>query len=311
MRAWMFPGQGAQYVGMAHDLLSDNVLETSLIKETRERLGTDIVELMLHGPEEVLRLTENAQPAIVLHSVLAAKKALSYGYKPDYLVGQSLGEYSALVVAGSMDLLDALEAVKLRGNLMQNAVPDGVGSMAAIVGLRAETVKEICDTYGSDEEISISNYNAPEQVVISGLREIVDSCAARAKEAGARRVVNLDVSAPFHTKLLAGAAEGLRKKLESVRISTPSVPVISNVTGEPAPQDKAGIVSSLVEQVCAPVRWEQGVKYLLEQGVHAFFEIGPGSSLSGLVKKISRGARVYPTDGRNIEEVMKEGYADA
>ncbi|HAA86131.1 MAG TPA: [acyl-carrier-protein] S-malonyltransferase [Kosmotogaceae bacterium] len=308
MIAWMFPGQGAQYVGMAGDLLSSDDTVCGALEDIEERLGVDIARIMQNGPEEQLRLTENAQPAILLHSVLSARRAIEKGFRPDFLLGQSLGEYSALVVSGAMDLADAVEIVRLRGKLMQQVVPEGKGAMAAIIGLGAEATSKICNEIGSEDEICISNYNAPEQVVVSGLREYVEKAAEKAGESGARKVVMLGVSAPFHTKLLAPAGESLRKRLQMIEIRPPSVPVISNVSAQPVPQSKEGIIELLVRQVSSPVRWEESIKYLVGNSVDSFVEFGPGASLSGLVRKIDNKAKAHPTDRKDIAAVMNEVY---
>ena len=310
MIAWMFPGQGAQYVGMASDLLSSDNTECGALKDIEERLGVDIARIMQNGPEEMLRLTENAQPAILLHSVLSARRAIEKGFKPRFLLGQSLGEYSALVISGAMDLTDAVEIVRHRGRLMQQAVPEGKGAMAAIIGLDAGVTRKICSEIGSEDEICVSNYNAPEQVVVSGLREFVEKAAEKAGESGARRTVMLGVSAPFHTKLLVSAGESLRKRLHEVEIRPPSLPVISNVSAEPLPESKEGIIELLVRQVSSPVRWEESVRYLIGNNVETFVEFGPGASLSGLVRKIDNKVRAFSTDRKDIEAVMNEVYPD-
>ncbi|MBO8167477.1 MAG: [acyl-carrier-protein] S-malonyltransferase [Thermotogae bacterium] len=299
MKAWIFPGQGAQYVGMGKDLYNHHIAR-GFMSRACEALGIDLLNLMLEGPEEELTLTENAQPAILLHSVATAELLRMNRQYPDIVAGFSLGEFSALVVARVFSFHDALRLVRLRGKAMQEAVAPGVGSMAAIIGLEAIQIEAICKEVSPEEEVIIANYNAPGQVTISGIKEKVLQVLERAKAMGARRAVELKVSAPFHTKYMLNASEKLRKALREIEIKPPKIPVISNVTGEPFPDDPVEIRELIAKQACSPVRWESSVRKMVAMGASFFLEVGPGKVLTGLNRRIDRRVVTDFTDGRLV-----------
>ena len=282
--AFIFPGQGSQYVGMGKELFltpsGGRVRETA-----REILGSQFITLLSEGPEEELQQTANTQPAILLVSVAAWLHLSEAGIEPDYVAGHSLGEYSAHVAAGSLDLVEALRVVRKRGELMQAAVPIG-GGMAAILGLSGELVEEACNRAGVHGVVAPANYNCPGQVVISGDVSAVAYAIEVAKELGAKRAIPLVVSGPFHSRLMEPAGESLRRVLENVPWKTPHCPVIANIDAlEVLSPERT--VSTLVKQVSGAVRWEQSVRHLLDLGVDTFVECGPGKVLTGLVKKIA------------------------
>lgn len=278
--AFVFPGQGAQYVGMGKELFEKYRARVEpFYQQAREALGFDLQELIFHGPEEKLRLTEFAQPAILLDSVI---KFELLGPRPDYAAGHSLGEYSALVCAEVLSLEDGLRLVRLRGRLMQAAVPVGEGGMVAILKLDYPTVREICDQTGAE----IANYNSPEQIVISGRKQAVLK-AKELAEAARGKGIELAVSAPFHSSLMKPAEERLKPKLEQTSFSAPRFPVISTVSGEPE-TDPQKIKELLLKQITAPVRWTEYVLKLKSLGVTEFIEIGPGDVLTKLNQRIDR-----------------------
>lgn len=278
--AFVFPGQGAQYVGMGKELFEKYRARVEpFYRQAREALGFDLQELIFHGPEEKLRLTEFAQPAILLDSVI---KFAMLGQKPDYAAGHSLGEYSALVCAEVLSLEDGLRLVRLRGRLMQAAVPVGEGGMVAILKLDYPTVREICDQTGAE----IANYNSPEQIVISGRKQAVLT-AKELAEAARGKGIELAVSAPFHSSLMRPAEERLKPELERTSFSAPRFPVISTVSGE-AETDPQKIKELLLKQITAPVRWTEYLLKLKSLGVREFIEIGPGDVLTRLNKRIAR-----------------------
>ncbi|MDR3540858.1 MAG: ACP S-malonyltransferase [Desulfosporosinus sp.] len=282
--AFVFPGQGSQYVGMGKELFQTprgrGALETA-----QETLGSKFVALLEEGPEEELQQTANTQPAILLVSVAAWLNLREAGIEPDYVAGHSLGEYSAHVAAGSLDLVEALRVVRRRGELMQEAVPTG-GGMAAILGLSVDLVEEACRRAAEHGVVAPANYNCPGQVVISGDVSAVAYAIEIAKELGAKRAIPLVVSGPFHSRLMEKVGNELLAVLEGVPWCTPRCPVIANI-------DAAEVISvertlsTLVKQVSGAVRWEQSVRHLLDLGVDTFVECGPGKVLTGLVKKIA------------------------
>lgn len=282
--AFIFPGQGSQYVGMGKELFltpsGERVQQTAC-----DILGSKFVTLLSEGPEEELQQTANAQPAILLVSVAAWQLLSEAGIEPDYVAGHSLGEYSAHVAAGSLDLSEALRVVRRRGELMQAAVPTG-GGMAAILGLSAELVEEACRRAREQGVVAPANYNCPGQVVISGDVLAVAYASEVAKELGAKRAIPLVVSGPFHSHLMESAGEELRLVLESVPWKTPHCSVIANIDAMEV-NSPSRTVSTLVEQVSGAVRWEQSVRHLLELGVDTFVECGPSKVLTGLIKKIA------------------------
>jgi len=286
MKAFVFPGQGSQYVGMGQDLYKEFPTARRTFEESSEVLGLDMAKLCFEGDSKDLRLTENTQPAILTVSV-AAWLVLDEetGIKADFLAGHSLGEYSALVASGGLDFKDAVLVVRKRGEYMQAAVPDGVGAMAAILGLSKEKVEEACREASQDGLIvSPANFNAPGQVVISGNKEAVEEACALAKSNGAKRAVLLEVSAPFHCALMNTVAKRLEEVLSQVDIFELEVPVVSNYEAKPN-KDSSRVKTLLIDQVANPVRWDESVNMLYESGVREYVEIGPGNVLSGLIKR--------------------------
>ena len=263
-----------------------------VFEEADAALGFPLSRLCFDGPDEALRLTENTQPAILTVSVAAARLLAQEGIRPDYVAGHSLGEYSAHVVAGTFDFADAVRTVQRRGRYMQEAVPVGEGAMAAVLGGDAARIEQACAEAALEGGlVSPANFNAPGQVVIAGTREAVARAGERARALGAKRVVPLPVSAPFHCALMAPAQRRLEPELRALKARAPGVPVIANVDGEPK-TSAAAAVDALVAQVSAPVRWVDVVRRLASAGVRAYVEVGPGTVLSGLVRKIQPDARV-------------------
>jgi [acyl-carrier-protein] S-malonyltransferase len=266
-------------------------------------------ELIFDGPEAELLLTENAQPAILTMSIAAYRVLAARGIEPDFVAGHSLGEYSANVAAGTLAFADAVRIVRRRGRYMQEAVPVGAGSMAAILGLDAETVTRACEEAADGDIVSPANINGAGQVVIAGSTAAVQRAGERAKALGAKRVIPLAVSAPFHCALLKPAEERLEPELRAVAARKPRVPVVANVDAEPK-RDASSAIDALVRQVSAPVRWEQVVLRLASEGVTTYVEVGPGTVLSGLVKKIHKEARVFnfavPDDLAALEDGLRD-----
>jgi len=284
--ALLFPGQGSQLAGMGKALARQFPMAAQVFAEADDALGIKLSSLCFAGPDDALKLTVNAQPAIVATSI-AAFRVLEHetGVRPTYVAGHSLGEYSALVAAGALTLPDAARIVRERGRLMQEAVPVGVGSMAALFGLTAEEVRSVCAEAAQGQVVSPANLNGGGQVVIAGHTDAVRRAITLAKERGAKRAVELAVSAPFHCALMAPVAEGLARVLESVPVSPLQIAVIANVTAE-VNRDASRMKDLLVQQVTAPVRWEESMVKLQELGCETMLEVGPGKVLAGLLKRI-------------------------
>jgi [acyl-carrier-protein] S-malonyltransferase len=293
MRAFVFPGQGSQYVGMGQDLYKEFLTAKRTFEESSETIGFDMAKLCFDGSSEDLRLTANTQPAILTVSV-AAWRVLDEetGIRADFVAGHSLGEYSALVASGGLDFKDALLVVRKRGEFMQEAVPDGVGAMAAILGLSKEKIGEACIMASQDGQVaSPANFNAPGQVVISGNKEAVERACALARSSGAKRVVLLELSAPFHCALMSSVAERLEEVLDKIRVVELQTPVVSNFDARPN-KDSSKVRKLLIDQVANPVRWDESVNMLYESGVREYVEIGPGNVLSGLIKRTVSNASI-------------------
>jgi [acyl-carrier-protein] S-malonyltransferase len=307
--AFVFPGQGSQKVGMGRDLAESFAECRAVFEEADAALGESLSSTCFDGPEDRLVLTENAQPAILTVSVAATRLLESRGIRPSIAAGHSLGEYSAHVVAGTLSFADAVRCVRRRGRYMQEAVPVGRGAMAAILGLEADTVARACAEAAEGDVVAPANLNAPGQVVIAGTKEAVARAGERARSLGAKRVVMLPVSAPFHCALMKPAEERLAPELRALRTATPRVPVVANVDAEPKTDGPAAI-DALIRQVSSPVRWEDVVRRLASSGVRAYVEVGPGTVLSGLVRKIDRTARVAslasPADLEAVERLVAE-----
>lgn len=294
MRAFVFPGQGAQTVGMGRELAEAYPAARAVFDEVDEALGEKLSALIWEGDAETLTLTQNAQPALMATSIAAFRALEAEGFSihdASYVAGHSLGEYSALCAAGALTLSDTARLLRLRGQAMQEAVPVGIGAMAAILGLDFETVDRIARDVGGDEVVQAANDNDPGQVVISGHKEAVERAAAAMKEAGAKRALMLPVSAPFHSVLMQPAAAVMSDALAGVDIQTPLVPLIANVRAEPVTEPGA-IRRLLVEQVTGTVRWRESMAVLGEAGVTEFWEIGAGKALSGMIKRIVKDAAV-------------------
>ncbi|MDI3528205.1 MAG: [acyl-carrier-protein] S-malonyltransferase [Thermoanaerobacter sp.] len=289
--AFIYPGQGAQYAGMGKEIYQKYQEAREIFERADEALGFSISELCFEGPEEELMKTENTQPAILTVSVALTKVFQNRGIKAEVTAGLSLGEYSSLVLAEALDFEDAVRLVKNRGKYMQEVVPQGVGTMAAILGLENEAVEEICRIASQVGIVEPANYNCPGQLVISGEVKAVEKAVELAKEKGAKRAVVLAVSAPFHCSMLKKAGELLEKDLEKIEIKELKIPVISNVTANYVTREE--VKDLLIKQVSHPVLWEQSVKRMIEDGVDTFVEIGPGKTLTGFVKKIDRTKAAY------------------
>ena len=300
MRAFIFPGQGSQSVGMGAALAQVSRAAQDVFDEVDEALGQNLFRLMRDGPDDELKLTENAQPAIMAHSIAVFRTmGLRLPDVASFVAGHSLGEYSALCAAGSFDLATTAKLLKLRGQAMQRAVPVGEGAMAALLGADLALAQKIAEAAAQGEVCTVANDNDPSQVVISGSKGAIDRAIAMAKEMGAKRAVSLPVSAPFHCPLMQPAAEAMRDALSYVVVEEPAVPVFANVTAQ-LETDPDTIRNQLVEQVTGMVRWRESVANMFDAGVHEFVEIG-GKVLGSMVKRIAPDAKV--TSVLKIEDV--------
>jgi len=289
--AFIFPGQGSQYVGMGKELTENFKVARETFEEADEALGFNLSGLCFNGPEEDLKLTFNTQPAILTTSIASLRVLSSEtGIDPVVLAGHSLGEYSSLTAAQAIAFPDAVRTVRLRGTFMQEAVPPGEGAMAAILGLEAPEVEELCVQAAQGEVVAPANFNSPWQIVISGHAQAVARAVELALERGAKKAVMLAVSAPFHCSLMKPAAERLHDALQDIPVCDIGIPVISNADAEAYPS-KEEIKNILVKQVDHPVRWEESMRELVKRGIKTVIEIGPGKVLTGLMRRITKDVR--------------------
>lgn len=292
MIAFVFPGQGSQAVGMGKDLYAQFPEAKAVFDEADDALSEELSQLCFEGPEDALKLTANTQPAILAASAAVHAAFAARGPKPAFVAGHSLGEYSALVAAGAMPLAGAVKAVRARGTFMQEAVPPGVGAMAAVLGLAPEKVLEACHRAKEGDVLAPANYNSPDQTVIAGHAAAVRRAEPILKELGAKRVIPLPVSAPFHCALMAPVKARLSDVLAPMPFQAPSCPVVTNVEAAPN-ADASRIRPLLIEQVTSPVRWIECVQAMEKAGVTKVVELGPGKVLTGLVKRIAKGIELF------------------
>jgi [acyl-carrier-protein] S-malonyltransferase len=297
--ALVFPGQGAQYVGMASDIYNNDDIAKKVIDEAEESVGVELKKIMFEGSDEELAKTENTQPAIVTHSIALLESLKDkIDLKYDACLGLSLGEYSALVAADAIEFKDAVSIVKKRGKYMQESVPLGKGTMAAILGLDRDKVNKVISEIDNGV-IEVANYNSPGQIVISGEMDVVKGSIGLFKENGAKKAVLLNVSAPFHSSMLESAGHKLKKELDDIRLKKCSVSVVSNVNADYYTDNYKNL---LVSQVSSSVLWEDSIEKLIDEGFDTFIEIGPGKTLKGFIKKISNKKKVN-TNVYNIEGI--------
>ncbi|WP_028545115.1 ACP S-malonyltransferase [Paenibacillus taiwanensis] len=290
--AFVFPGQGAQAVGMGHDVYENVAASREVFDIANRVLEYSLSDLIFNGPENLLKQTANTQPALLTTSYALYKAFEEKGIRPDFVAGHSLGEYSALVVAGVMKFEEAVAVVRKRGQFMEEAVPNGEGAMAAVLGADRVNLGALCDDITAyTAPVEMANVNCPGQIVISGSTAGVQAVVERGKEIGAKRVIPLEVSGPFHSTLMKPAAERLEAALSELDLRDTDIQVVSNVSARPE-QSAERIRELLIEQVCSPVLWEDSVQYMIEQGVDTFIEIGSGTVLAGLIKKIDRSVKV-------------------
>jgi len=295
--AFIFPGQGSQYIGMGKDLYENFTVAREVFEEASDSIGLDLKKMSFEGPEDLLNMTANTQPAILTASMAALEVLRSErGLVADFLAGHSLGEYSALVHSGVFSFADAVKIVRKRGELMQEAVPAGTGAMAAILGMEKEDVAQICNEASAVDMVSPANFNSPGQIVVAGTKKGVETAVDLAKEKGAKRAILLPVSVPSHCRLMDGAGEALRGDLEMLSMGDISIPVVSNVEAKPYPA-KEEVVNILVRQLSSPVKWDDSILCLKDLGIESVIEVGPGKVLSGLVKRIDRAINIL-----NIED---------
>ena len=305
MLAFIFPGQGSQRVGMGRALVEAYPECRATFDEADAALGESLSSLCFEGPADRLTLTENAQPAILATSIAMYRVLAARGLAPAIVAGHSLGEYSAHVAAGTLAFADALGIVRRRGRYMQDAVPVGDGAMAALLGLDADAVRRACAEAANGDVVAPANLNAPGQIVIAGARAAVARAGEAAKRLGARRVIPLAVSAPFHCALMQPAADRLAPELRAARTTDPRVPVVANVDAE-VKRDGAAAVEALIGQIASPVLWEQVVRRLASEGARTYVEVGPGSVLTGLMKKIDRSLKAVSADSLPTLDHVKE-----
>lgn len=306
MKAILFPGQGSQFIAMGADLAEKYAIYSDTLNEASDALGFDMVKLINDGPEEVLTRTDMTQPAILTISVAGWRLITSMtDIKADYMAGHSLGEYSALVCSGALGFADAVKLVNLRGQLMLKAVPEGMGTMAAILGLNDEQITAACAEAAGDEVVSPVNYNSPGQVVIAGHTGAVERACQSCLDLGAKKAIPLVVSGPFHSALMQPAAEKLAEALAETQIRTPEVSVVNNVDVISNDEPEA-IRDALIRQLYNPVRWSETIQWFEANSVDSYIECGPGKVLAGLVKRFNRRAPVHlTTDLTSFEKILE------
>jgi [acyl-carrier-protein] S-malonyltransferase len=303
--AFLFPGQGSQAVGMGKELFEKYPAAKQTFEEADDALGYKLSQLCFEGPEDQLRLTEITQPAILTVSVAAWRVLDEKGIKPSFVAGHSLGEYSAHVAAGTLTFRDAVTTVRNRGKYMQDAVPVGVGGMAAILGMNADAVAAICRDASNGEVCEPANINSPEQIVISGHKTAVERAAQLANERGAKKTVLLPVSAPFHCSLMKPAQDRLAADLAALTFNKPSCTLICNVDASPV-DDGEKSRDALIRQVTGSVKWDQSMRALVEKGVQNFLEVGPGKVLFGLMRQIDRSKKCIPVgDEASLQKALQ------
>jgi [acyl-carrier-protein] S-malonyltransferase len=303
--AFVFPGQGSQVVGMGRELAEKYPEVMNFFTKADETLKNQLSKLIFEGPQEELTKTVNAQPALLVTSIAVLNFFQKSGIKADFVAGHSLGEYSALVAAGALTFEEGVYTVRKRGEYMEKAVPNGEGTMAAVLGLDRVSLSEVTKTVDeSGFPVSLANLNCPGQIVISGSRKGVELAGEKAKEAGAKRVIPLEVSGPFHSSLMKPASTELRDALDEIDILDAKIPVVANVTAEPMSL-ASEMKERLIEQLYSPVLWEDSVQKMIDLGVDTFIEIGPGKVLSGLIKKVNRTVKTYSvSDEASAQAVM-------
>ncbi len=307
--AFLFSGQGAQTIGMGKELCENFAVASDTFDAASAAIGIDMKAMIFDGDSETLMITENTQPAILTMSIAAYRVVESMGVHPDVVAGLSLGEYSAHVAARSMNFKDAVRLVKKRGKYMQEEVPVGVGAMAAILALEPDAVYAICKDASAKGIVEPANFNCPGQITVAGEKEAVAYACELAKERGAKRAVMLPVSAPFHCSMLKGAGEKLKRELDNVPVSDLTVPLITNVTADYV-KSKDEIKELLVRQVSSSVLFEKSLRRMLADGVDTFVEVGPGKTLCGFVKKITKDANVYHVEDMQSLEEMKTALGE-
>jgi [acyl-carrier-protein] S-malonyltransferase len=303
--AFVFPGQGSQFVGMGKELVQEFDIAKKIFEEADETLNDSLSSICFEGPEEKLKITYNTQPAILTTSIALYQLVKVELPKPDFVAGHSLGEYSALVAAEAITFKDAVATVRKRGQFMDEAVPAGEGAMAAVIGGDRETIGGICEEITlAGFPVQMANMNCPGQIVISGTKEGVDLAGGKLKDAGIRRVIPLVVSGPFHSDLMKPAASKLARVLENIEMKTAKIAVVTNADARPVMLAE-DLEHALIEQVFSPVLWEDSISWMIEQGVTTFVEIGPGQVLSGLIKKISKEVEVYSiSDSESLHKTI-------
>ena len=308
--AFVFPGQASQYSGMGKELAEKYPVARAVFDEADKALGFSVSKLCFEGTEDDLKLTANTQPAILTVSVAAARVLAEKGITPDFVAGHSLGEYSALVAAGSLKFAEAMKLVRKRGTYMQEAVPAGQGAMAAIMGLSPAVVQDACKRAAESEICSPANLNSPEQTVVSGHAGAVKRAVEIASQLGAKRSMVLPVSAPFHSALMMPAQEKLEKDLSAVEFADLQVPLVTNVDADSIRQGEEAR-SALIRQVTMPVRWEESMRMLLDEGVNTFVEVGPGRVLTGLMRQIERSVATLNVEDEKSLQATREKIAAA